>query len=49
MLPSWLKKEKAAHEVALQDLPAARTAFTSEKFLQHLIDWIIADDQVRIR
>jgi hypothetical protein len=47
MLPSWLKKEKAAQEVALQDLPTARTAFTPEKFLQHLIDWIVADDQVK--
>lgn len=48
MLPSLLKKEKAAREVALQGLPATRTTFTSEKFLQHLIDWIISDDQVRL-
>jgi hypothetical protein len=47
MLPTWLKKEKAAREVALQDLPSARTSFTPEKFLQHLINWIVADVQVR--
>ena len=47
MLPSWLKKEKAAREVTLQDLPAACTAFTPKNFLQNLVDWIVADDQVR--
>ena len=45
MLPSWLKKEKATREVTLQGLPATHTAFTSEKFLQQPIDWIISDDQ----
>jgi hypothetical protein len=47
MLPSWLKKEKADKEVALQDSSTARTVFTPETFLQHLINWIVADDQVR--
>jgi hypothetical protein len=47
MLLGWLKKEKAAREAALQDMPAVRTTFTPEKFLQHLINWIVADDQVR--
>jgi hypothetical protein len=47
MLPNWLKEKKAA-EAVTQDSQAARTAFSLELFLQYLINWIVADDQVRI-
>jgi hypothetical protein len=48
MLPSWLKKEKLKHDTALQEANASRVSFTPEIFLQHLVNWIVADDQVRI-
>jgi hypothetical protein len=48
MLPSWLKKEKATHDATLQEAQASRVPFSTEEFLQHLVNWIVADDQVRI-
>jgi hypothetical protein len=48
MLPTWLKKEKATLDAALQEVQSNRTPFTQDEFLQHLVNWIVADDQVRI-
>lgn len=48
MLPTWLKKEKSNQDAALPDANTSRVLFTPEVFLQHLVDWIVADDQVRI-
>lgn len=48
MLPTWLKKEKATLNATLQEVQSNRVPFTQEEFLQHLVNWIVADDQVRI-
>ena len=48
MLPTWLKKEKATIDAILQEVQASRVSFSQEEFLQCLVNWIVADDQVRI-
>jgi hypothetical protein len=48
LLPTWLKKEKATLDATLQEVHSNRVPFTQDEFLQHLVNWIIADDQVRI-
>lgn len=48
LLPTWLKKEKATFDATLQETKASRVSFTQEEFLQHLVNWIVANDQVRI-
>ena len=48
MLPTWLKKEKATLNTALQEAQGSRVSFSPEEFLERLVNWIVADDQVRI-
>ena len=48
MLPTWLKKEKATIDATLQEVQASRVSFSQEEFLQRLVNWIVADDQVRV-
>ena len=48
MLPTWLKKEKVTLDTALQEAQGSRVPFSPEEFLERLVNWIVADDQVRI-
>jgi hypothetical protein len=48
MLQTWLKKEKATLDTALQEAQGSCVSFTPEEFLEHLVNWIVADNQVRI-